>query len=311
MEKKQIVNIVNFIRACEPRAEVDLVEPVREQLNLLKKHRLPGTFLLQYDALLEPRFTDLLQSQTAGNVEFGLWFEVMQCLVEKAGLVWRGRFPWDWHAHCGFSVGYTLGERERLLDIAFARFRDVFGYYPRSLGSWTIDAHTLAYAADKYSLDASCNCKDQWGTDGYTVWGGYYGQAYYPSRDNMFCPAQTRERQIDVPVFRMLGSDPLYQYDFGLSFSGGLSECQGVVTLEPVYTGTTGGGGRAVLGRLVFEREFQRRVPCVFLHAGRAGKLVRLAGHGQGADLSARSRRPLGRRGPRHRRDARRERAVV
>ena len=28
-------------------------------------------------------------------------------------------------------------------------------------------------------------------------------------------PAQTEEQRLDVPLFRMLGSDPVYQYDFG------------------------------------------------------------------------------------------------
>lgn len=59
MQKRQIVNIVNFIRDVEPRGPVDLVEPVREQIALMKRHRLPGTFLLQYDALLDPVYTDM------------------------------------------------------------------------------------------------------------------------------------------------------------------------------------------------------------------------------------------------------------
>ncbi|MCQ2462004.1 MAG: hypothetical protein MJ177_01205 [Clostridia bacterium] len=55
----------------------------------------------------------------------------------------------------------------------------------------------------------------------------------------MLCPANTAENQINVPVFRMLGSDPVYQYDMGL---GRPDEAQGVVTLEPVYE--KGGGDR-------------------------------------------------------------------
>ncbi len=30
--KRQIVNIINFIRGCEPRQETDLYTPVREQI---------------------------------------------------------------------------------------------------------------------------------------------------------------------------------------------------------------------------------------------------------------------------------------
>ena len=83
---------------------------------------------------------------------------------------------------------------------------------------------------EKYGIEASCNCKDQKGTDGYTLWGGYWHGAYYPSRVNAYMPAQTKKGQIDVPVFRMLGSDPLYQYSSGI---GGA--VQSVCTIEPTY----------------------------------------------------------------------------
>jgi hypothetical protein len=116
-----------------------------------------------------------------------------------------------------------------------ADFKSIFGYYPKSVGSWFIDAHTLNYLYENYGIVASCNCKDQIGTDGYTLWGGYWNQGYYPSKKNAYMPAQNAENQIPVPVFRMLGSDPIHQYDNGL---GG--DVQRVVSLEPVYKG---GGG--------------------------------------------------------------------
>lgn len=243
MKKRQIVNIINFIRACEPRTEVDLLESVREQLRLMREKRLPGTFLLQYDALLRDDFVSLLKDADCEELEYGVWLEIVEPQVQAAGLAWRGRFPWDWHADTGFSVGYSPQERETLIRVLFEKFHEVFGYYPKSMGSWIIDAHSLQYANETYGLDASCNCKDQWGTDGYTLWGAYYNQAYYPAKNNAFCPANTPQGQIDVPVFRMLGSDPIYQYDMGLDVSTGAVNMQGVVTLEPVYSDATGGGG--------------------------------------------------------------------
>lgn len=240
MGTPSIVNIVNFIRACEPRVPaLDLVLPVRRQLDLARRLGLPTTWLLQYDTLIDDRFYPLIRDEAGAADEVGIWFEVVQPLVEKAGLKWRGRFPWDWHSHVGFSVGYTPGERERMADVFLAEFKNRFGRYPVSMGSWFFDAHLLGYLADRYGLQQACNCKDQWGTDGYSLWGGYYNQAYYPSRLNALMPAQTRANQIDVPVFRMLGSDPIYQYDCG---RGG--QMQGVVSLEPVYCGQGGGGGR-------------------------------------------------------------------
>lgn len=161
--------------------------------------------------------------------EIGAWFEVVQPQAEEAGIPWRGRYPWDWHGHVGFSVGYTPTEREALADVFMENFKAIFGQYPRTVGSWYIDAHLLGYLSDRYGIVASCNCKDQWGTDGYTLWGGYQGAAYYPSRKNAFTPAQTTEAQIPVPVFRMLGSDPIYQYEAQCGENG-----QPVITLEPV-----------------------------------------------------------------------------
>ncbi|MCR5055948.1 MAG: hypothetical protein K6B54_03465 [Clostridia bacterium] len=241
MKKRQIVSIVNFIRDVEPRGPVDLAESVLKQIELMKKHGLRGSFLLQYDALIDPVYTDLLKSLDPAQFELGVWFEIVEPQCEAANIPWTGRFPWDWHVHCGFSVGYTKPQREALADVLFGKFREVFGYYPRVFGSWLFDSHTACYISGKYDIDAMLICKEQYGTDGYTLWGGYYGQAYYPSRENVFMPAQTKDEQIQVPLFRMLGSDPVYQYDFGMSAENGASRVQGVITLEPVYFGAGGG----------------------------------------------------------------------
>lgn len=234
-----VVNIINFIRGVEPRdPQCDLVGTVRQQIDLARQHGFPVTWLLQYDALIDPRFQAMMRDLPAGH-EIGIWFETPQPLVERAGLRWRGRpgYAWDWHAHVGFSVGYSPAEREAMADVCMSAFRELFGAYPRSVGSWFMDAHLLAYLCDRYGIEASCNCRDQIGTDGYTLWGGYWAQAYYPSRRNAYVPAQSPDQQIGVPVFRMLGSDPIYQYSAGLGENG-----QGVVTLEPVYAGDGGGG---------------------------------------------------------------------
>ena len=241
MQSRQIVNIINFIRGCEPREPVDLVAPVREQIALMNRYGLRGTFLLQYDALMDPAYTELLKALDPKQFEIGVWFEVVQPLVEAVNLPWRGRFPWDWHVHCGFSMGYTKQQREQLLEELYNKFRDIFGYYPRVFGSWFFDTHTARYVSDKYGVDAFCNCKEQYGTDGYTLWGGYYGQGYYPSRTNVFLPARNEENQIPAPLFRMLGSDHVYQYDWGMDRETGAREIQTVISLEPVYWNAGGG----------------------------------------------------------------------
>ena len=241
-EQPCIINFVNFIRQVEPRDErftnEYLFQTTANELAQLNEYGFRGTFLLQYDALVDSAYQQLMKEAKENGHEVGAWWEITEPHVRDAGMTWRGRYPWDWHANVGFATGYSPEERERLVDTYMNRFHEIFGSYPESVGSWFIDAHTLQYFSDKYGITASCNCKDQYGTDGYTLWGGYWNQAYYPSRVNAYMPAQTSEGQIPVPVFRMLGSDPVLQYDNALD-----SRVQGVITLEPVYTGNGGGGG--------------------------------------------------------------------
>lgn len=265
----RIVNVINFIRAVEPRHSVDLVEPVIRQMECLNRHQLPATWLLQYDALTQGPYVELLKSGLGPDHEIGAWFEVVQPLVERAGLKWCGRHPWDWHSHVGFSVGYTPTARERLADVFMAEFKAVFGRYPASVGSWFMDAHLLGYLHDRYGLVASCNCKDQWGTDGYSLWGGYWNQAYYPSRINAFMPAQHENAQIPVPVFRMLGSDPIYQYDGALNDDSNCAEVksQGVMSLEPVYRR---GGGNPDWVRWFFKS--MSEAPCLSFAYAQVGQ---------------------------------------
>jgi hypothetical protein len=229
----RIVNLYNFIRNSDSRlanSEAILFTTTSNQIELLRQYDLPATWALQYDALINPRYVKLLQGRLGPRDEIAAWWEIPRPLAEAAGLRWRGRFDWDWAANVGFSPGYTPVERRRLVDAYMSRFKAAFGYYPRSIGSWYIDEVTLAYLEERYGLVASCNCKDQIGTDGYTLWGGYWNQAYYPSRLNAYMPAQTRSGQIDMPVFRMLGSDPIYQH----------GTTPGMYTLEPVYSSAGG-----------------------------------------------------------------------
>lgn len=230
----RIINIINFIRQTDYRVEnADslLFEVVEKQIELLDKYDFPGTFLFQYDALINPKYQELMKTKLSDKCEIGAWWEITQPHVEAAGLKWRGEHSWVSHANIAFSTGYTPEEREKLVDIYMAKFKEIYGKHPRSVGSWFIDSYTLNYMYEKYKIVASCNCKDQIGTDGYTLWGGYWNQAYYPSKTNAYMPAQSKEAQIPVPIFRMLGSDPIYQYDTGLG-----SHRQGVISLEPVYS---------------------------------------------------------------------------
>ncbi|WP_197527750.1 hypothetical protein [Posidoniimonas polymericola] len=225
----RIVTIYNFIRNEDYRlrdSEEVLLGATRRQVELFGKHELPVTWALQYDALINPKYQQLLKQHAGPNDEIAAWWELPRPLIEAAGIAWRGDHDWVSTANIAFSPGYTPAERRKIADAYMAKFKEVFGYYPRSVGAWYIDEVTLAYLSEEYGIVASCNCKDQIGTDGYTLWGGYWNQAYYPSRLNAYMPAQHAGAQINVPVFRMLGSDPIYQY----------GRAPSITSLEPVYS---------------------------------------------------------------------------
>lgn len=237
---KQIVNIINFARNCEPRSADDsfLYDTLYQELKLCANYGFRSTVLFQYDALIDPRYIALAKDH-ADRCEYGLWLELTEPQLKDAGLPWRGRYPWDWENNVNFLHGYPLPERQQLIDTAFRKFHEIYGYYPKVFGCWAIDAFSFKYIENHYNVTAACICRDQYGTDGITMWGGYYNGGYYPCANNLLCPAAKTDEMLQTPVFRMLGPDPIRQYDMGL---GDPDAIQHVSTLEPVYP--LGGGSR-------------------------------------------------------------------
>lgn len=216
-KQNNIVNIINFIRGWTDKPEEDwqLLNTTKKEMEILKKYEFPSTFLMQYDALLREEYVAYIKENLDEKTEVGIWIEVVKPLVEKVGIKWRSEQDriWDWHVNPGFLMAYTQKERELICDEQMRCFKEIFGFYPAVVGSWLLDSYSMDYMSRKYDIKAYSICRDQWGVDAYTLWGGYYNQGYYPSKYNMLTPAQTKENQINVPVFRMLGEDPIYEYD--------------------------------------------------------------------------------------------------
>ena len=237
---KNIVNIINFARNCEPRCDDDsyLFDTLKEELLLCDRYGFRSTVLFQYDALIDPRYIALAKEH-ADRCELGVWLELTEPQLRDAGLEWKGRYPWDWTNNVNFLHGYTPADRKTLIDTAYGKFKEIYGYYPKVFGCWAIDAVSFGYIEATYGAAAACICRDQYGTDGITLWGGYYNGGYYPCLNNLLCPAADTDDRMKTPVFRMLGPDPIRQYDMGL---GDPDAVQLVSTLEPVYP--LGGGSR-------------------------------------------------------------------
>lgn len=228
-----IVNIYNFIRkTVYPSGEFveDDFQTVVQEIELIKQYGFPATYALKHDALMDSRFSGLVKDSIDEYDEVGAWWEITEELAKRAGVKWKGETPIDDHVDKGYSLGYSKEDRIKMVDVYMKDFKEVFGYYPKTVGSWVMDIVTLTYMYENYGVIGGALCRDQIGTDGFTLWGGYFNQAYYPSKLNEYIPAQSKEMQLDMPIFRLLGPDPIYNFEEGLR-----SELKGVHTLEPAW----------------------------------------------------------------------------
>lgn len=124
-----IVNIMNFVRGVEPRnPSLDLLAPVLGQIALNKRFGFENTFLLQYDAIIDKKFSDVFLAERDEKTELGVWIEIVRPLVEKVGIAWRGRpgYDWDWHVDPGFLPSYTYEQKTLLIDELMEKFREGF-----------------------------------------------------------------------------------------------------------------------------------------------------------------------------------------
>ena len=269
MRNKPIVNIYNFIRMSHVEPSVfipDDFETVRNQITLVRQYGLPATYALKYDALLDSRYQELIRTYTAETDEISAWWEISEPLCRKAGVPFRGvqSEEFDERVNSAYSIGYAPEERRRLVDAYMADFREIYGFYPRTIGSWVLDTVTISYAAEKYGILGSAICRDQMGTDGFTLWGGFPNGIYYPSRKNENIPANTAEGQLNVPMFRLLGPDPIYNFE---------------QDVRPGLFGVLADRARSQVDLLLFQLPHGRRYPGHRLCPCGTGKQLPLGEH--------------------------------
>lgn len=237
MKQTAIVNIYNFIRMShsEPsRFLYDDFDTLRRQLILVKQYGFPGTYALKYDALMDEHYQALLKEYLDEHDEIGAWWEITEPLCRRAGVSFRSSRQedhYDDRVDSAYCLGYLPEERKMLVDAYMADFYAVFGRYPGSIGSWVLDSVTMTHARECYGVEAACICRDQIGVDGFTLWGGWPNGVYYPSRSNGFVPASSPENQLDLPVFRLLGPDMIYNFEANVRPVA----LSGVFTLEPAW----------------------------------------------------------------------------
>ena len=159
-----VINIYNFIRkTVYPSGEFiqDDFETVLYQIETINQYGLPATYALKYDALIDSRYSNLIKENLNEYDEVGAWWEIDKQLAEKAGVTWKGKTPVDDHVNIGYSLGYKPEDRIKMVDVYMKDFKEIFGYFPKTVGSWVIDIVTLKYMKEKYSVIGSAICRDQ------------------------------------------------------------------------------------------------------------------------------------------------------
>lgn len=207
------LSIVNPVRGYDFwESEYSPIDPVKAQKQIVEKNNLIATWLLRPDVVLDDELISYFQNEFASH-ELGIFFEVTPKLAEKARVVYPKGEKYD--AHRFFLSGYIPEERVKLIDTAFAAFKNETGFFPLSIGAWHIDAFSANYMQEKYDISAVMLVADQYSTDRYRVWGGWWGIPYYPSKKHILIPAQSRKDKIDVVVTQWAVRDPLNGYGPG------------------------------------------------------------------------------------------------
>lgn len=186
------------------------------QIDILRKYNLSATWLIRYDALKDKNIIESLNS-VLGD-EKGLFLEVTPTWAKDAGVNYREGASWH-VAGSAFLTGYERDKREKLIDAAFLKFRQTFGFFPKSVGAWWVDSYSLDYMQKKYGILGNLIVADQYTTDNYQIWGQYWSTPYYPSNKDALNPAQSKEDKLPVVMMQWASRDPVNGYGNGVQES--------------------------------------------------------------------------------------------
>lgn len=214
--ENQFITIVNPVRGEDffSSGGGKPVDNVKRQWQEIESKNLPATWLIRPDALEDKNIVNTLKSFPQ-NQELGLFMEVTPSWTKFSGISYRQSASWHM-AGSVFLTGYEVSERRKLIDRAFEDFKSKFGFYPKSVGAWWIDAGSLSYMKEKYDILANMDVADQYTTDNYQVWGQYWSSPFYPSQRNALVPGSGEDRQIGVVTIQWATRDPVNAYGNGV-----------------------------------------------------------------------------------------------
>ncbi len=117
---------------------------------------------------------------------------------------------------------FSMEDKKRIVDDVFGKFRDTFGFYPESTGSYYMDADLTNYIKETYPsvkcAVATCweegpkayhTCNNSW----YTLFDGGPWAPWIPSKQNTHAPAADESEDSGIVAIPHLSRDLLACYD--------------------------------------------------------------------------------------------------
>ena len=204
---KSFITIINPVRISTYTK--DSPQSLKNEYQEIAKRDISATWLLTYDAVMNESLLEVF-SPMDDKQEFGIFLEVTESFSNASNVIYNKTNSWH-HAKALFLSGYKQEDRKKLIDKVFLEFKNKFGYYPKSIGGWWVDAFSLSYMQEKYGITGVLGLSDQFDLDNYQVWGTPYSIPFYPNKIHAGIPGDVSNK-LDIVTFRWAARDPLNGY---------------------------------------------------------------------------------------------------
>jgi len=186
--EEKYVTIVNPVRSRELWKNKSL-KPIEDQYKVIEDFEKKATWLIQDDVTRDEELVEKIKNFN-NKQELGIFLEISSELAMRARVYYPINRPW-YSPEAVFLSGYSRQDRIKLIDRMMKDFKDIFGYFPKSVGAWWIDAYSLNYLKTRYGIKTAMIVADQKTTDDYGVWGQWWGYPYYPANNNILVPGNS------------------------------------------------------------------------------------------------------------------------
>jgi len=192
----------------------------KTQQQIAHENGLRTTIQMTYASLFNNEAVAIAKDHhTRYGDEIGLTFLGIQCKEFREKFHSRELAIWL----------FSLEDKRKIVDEVFAKFHDVFGFFPTSTGSYYMDAELVNYIKLRYPMVvaavATCweegpkafwNANNSW----YTLLDGGPWNPWIPSKNNIHCIASDDTDDIGIVAIPHLSRDLMAVFDGPGSYYG-------------------------------------------------------------------------------------------